>query len=335
LSKDAGGLFQVWRVSQDRSSTIQLTSEPENVDEFAINPITGQIAYLTNNQVYLINADTTGRTLLIDGSGTDQTSDEYFFREKIAGLSWNNDGTELAYGQNGLNLYTLASSTSEKIIENELEEQDSGFIFPRAIYSPLNWSPDGSLMLVDVGFYEGGTIAIFSPASGEVTQLGEGIVCCHPTWSPDSSSIVVASPYIGMISSGLWRYDVTTGAQTELIPTTSENNILNFAGWPVVLPDGQLQFFYGITGDFPNGDIPLQMVRTAADGQSNLTVVRNEDWLNYEALWSPDGRLAVTVQPMPGVAAGWPRIGPVVLLPASEDAVVPLGINGYQLQWGQ
>jgi len=334
LSKDQGGLHQVWRISQDRTVIEKLTAEPNTVDNFAVNPSSGKIAYITNNQIYLINADKSGRTLIVDGSGHDENNDSYYFREKINGLAWSKDGSQLAYGQNGLNIYSAASGTSQNIILNELEEGQGGMIFPRAIYTPISWSPDGSLLLVDIGFIEAGTLGIYNPETGNIVRLGEGIVCCHPIWSPDSRSVVVGSPYFGMIASGLWRYNVTTGAETELIPTTSDDNTLNYAGWPVVLSDGQLQFFYGNTADFPSSDVPLTMVRTAPDGQTGLTALRNEEWVNYEVIWSPGGNLAITIQPTPGEAPGWPRLGPVVLIPTDGSPAIPLGINGYLLRWG-
>ena len=334
LSIGDNNLMQVFRISQDRSTTAQLTAEPENVEEFAVNPVNGQIAYITNNQIYLINADTTGRTLLVDASQADRDTDDYFFRQRINGLSWSNDGSQLVYGQNGLNLLTLANNTSEKIIENELDEQENGFVFPRAIYTPMEWSPDGSLMMIDIGFYEAGSIGVYSTNTGQVIQLGEGIVCCHPTWSPDSRSIVIASPYFGMVPSGLWRYDAQTGGGVELISSSTENNTFNFAGWPLALPNGQLQYFFGSTNDVANMDIPLAMVRSEQDGVSSRSILRLEEWDNYDALWSPDGRLVVLVVPPPGETPSTERIGPVVLVPVSEEGIILLEINGYQLQWG-
>jgi len=165
-------------------------------------------------------------------------------------------------------------------------------------------------------------------------KLGEGIVCCQPTWSPDSRSIVIASPFLGMVDSGLWRLDTSTGIETELIPATSPDDTLNFAGWPVVLENGDLRYFYTNTPSFPSGEVPLLLVNSASDGVSSRTILRPEHWLNYEVLWAVDGSLAVAVQPITGEAAGWPRTGPIVIIPPTQDPVIPLGINGYQLQWG-
>jgi hypothetical protein len=159
-------------------------------------------------------------------------------------------------------------------------------------------------------------------------------LCCHPTWSPDSRSIVIASPYIGMIESGLWRVDTSTGAKSELIPTTSADDTLNFAGWPLVLPSGKLRYFYNNTPEFPDGDVPLLMVQSASDGVTDRTILRPEEWRNFEVLWATDGSLAVVVQPDPATDASWPRIGPILVIPANEDPVIPLGMDGYALQWG-
>ena len=172
LSEDQGGLFQIWRISQDRSAIEKLTTEPVTVDNFSVNPANGKIAYITNNQIYLINADKTARTLIVDGSGHDENNDNFYFREKINGLAWSKDGSTLAYGQNGLNIYTVASNTSENIILNELEEAQGGMIFPRAIYTPASWSPDGNLLLVDIGFIEAGTLGVYNRESGEIVRLG-------------------------------------------------------------------------------------------------------------------------------------------------------------------
>lgn len=334
LSEAEGDGFQVWMIAASGSGAAKLTSEPDGVDEYAVSGADGRIAYITNNQLVVLNPDGVGRTVLVDGSGLIEESDAYYFTQQIRGLSWSPDGSLLSYGQDGLHIYNFVTSTDSHVIPNDLDYRAEDMVFPNRLYTPLEWSPDGSLMLVNIGFNEAGTLGIYNPSTGEVSQLGSKILCCHEIWSPDSRSIVIASPFIGMIESGLWRVDTSTGAASELIPTTSLDDTLNFAGWPVVLPGGELRYFYSNTPEFPSGDVPLLMVQSASDGVTDRTILRPEEWLNFEALWAADGSLAVTVQPDPATEASWPRIGPILVVPATEGPVVPLGVDGYALRWG-
>jgi hypothetical protein len=159
-------------------------------------------------------------------------------------------------------------------------------------------------------------------------------MCCHPAWTPDSQSVLVASPILGDIASGLWRYDAQTGVETELIHHTSEDGTLNFAGWPLQLRDGGIRYFFNNMAAFPEAEAPLLMVAAGADGVSSRELIRSEYWENYEVLWAEDGSLAVSVQPATGVGASWPRTGPIVVIPASNEPVAPLSANGYSLRWG-
>lgn len=334
LTNAGGDTFQVWTVDASGGNAVQITSEPEGVDSFAVSAVDGRIAYITNNQLVVLNQDGVGRSVLVDGSSLISESDNYYYTQRISGVSWSPDGNQLAYGQDGLHIYNFATSTDSHIIANELNYVDGGGTFPQRLFSPLEWSPDGSQMLVNISFIEAGSLGVYTAATGEVAQLGSGILCCHETWSPDSRSIVIGSPYFGMIQSGLWRVDTNTGTNSELIPTTSADDTLNFVGWPLVLPSGDLRYFYNNTPDFPDGDTPLIMVQSASDGVSDRTILRPETWNNDDVLWAEDGSLVAAVEPDPATASAWPRTGPIVVIPASEDPVVPLGVNGYGLQWG-
>ncbi len=335
LGETAENVYQIWKVDAMGENFTQLTDEPVTVSEFDVSANDGKVAYLSNNQLIVMNADGSGRTVLIDGSSAEQNTDEYFFREQFGGLSWSPDGSILAYGQNGLHLYEMNSGSDAHIIKNEVEDSGSGLLIPTSLYRPLAWSPDGSRLLVDIGFYEAGTLGVYDLESQTVTRLGDGIVCCHPAWSADSQSVLVASPFLGIVSPGLWRYDLPDGNQTVLIPDTTPDDTLNFAGWPLVLPDGNLQFFFANMPDFPNGDVSMLMVRTGPDGEQERTLLRSDALDNYEVLWAGDGSQAVAVQPATGEAAGFPRTGPIVVIPADgETPIAPLGVSGYQLRWG-
>ncbi|MEJ2484153.1 MAG: DPP IV N-terminal domain-containing protein [Anaerolineales bacterium] len=212
LSSADGEIFQVWMLDRDGLSNTRVTSEPNGVDEYSVSPADGRVAFITNNQIYIINPSGDQRQLLVDGSSSIAESDEYFYTQRINGLSWSPDGGSLAYGRNGLHIYHFETQTDEHILPNEIEERDSGFLFPQALYSPYQWSPDGSQLLVNISYYEAGTLGIYTPGSPEIEKLGDKIICCQPTWSPDSRSIVVASPFLGYIDSGLWLIQVCGGS---------------------------------------------------------------------------------------------------------------------------
>ncbi len=333
LSDVGSGGFQVWRMERDSITQTQLTHEAVPVDEFAVAATDGRVAYIANNQLFLIGADGSGRTLLVDGGPIDIDSESYHYGQKISGLAWSPDGSVLAYGQGGINLYNFNSHDIRRVVENELEQVDDNFILPRALYFPHSWSPDNRYLLTEIGFYEGGSLGIFDPASGSLIQLGNGIVCCLPNWTSDSQAVLVGSPYVGMIISGLWHFNAVNGMMTELIASQNPDETFNLVGWPWQLPNGDLLYFYTNTIDFPEGDQPLTLVRSGADGNSGRAAVRPESWEIYEVLWAPDGSLAITIQPAPG-ENDWPRHGPVVLIDTAGGPPRPLVTNAYFLLWG-
>jgi Tol biopolymer transport system component len=335
LSDQADGVFQVWFIDAGGAAAHQVTSEPGGVIQFDVSPTDGQVAYITGNQLYLINSDGSGRTLLVDGGEVEDQNRTYQYTQQLNGVRWAPTGEMLAYGQNGIHLYFIAEQSDVHLIENEIEELEGGQLHPVAIISPVSWSPDAVFLLVEIGFLEGGVLGTYHLQNDHLVRFGGfGGMCCHPSWTPDGRSVLVASPIFGNIPSGLWRYDAQTGAEEELLHHTSEDGTLNFAGWPLQLPDGGLRYFFNNMAAFPQTEALLLMVSTGADGHSNREIIRSEYWENYEVLWAEDGSLAISVQPPTGVGASWPRTGPIVIIPASDEPVVPLTANGYSLRWG-
>ena len=81
-------------------------------------------------------------------------------------------------------------------------------------YSPKEFSPDGSKLLVNVSFYEAGTLGIYDLPSGAFYKFSRpdgGIICCTSLWTSDGSAVYVANPNIGMVDSGLWRFNASDG----------------------------------------------------------------------------------------------------------------------------
>ncbi|MBL8051313.1 MAG: hypothetical protein JNM46_08835, partial [Anaerolineales bacterium] len=238
-----------------------------------------------------------------------------------------------------LNFYSIASGQYNLLIPNQIEDMGNGFILPEELFFPEKFSPDGSKLLLTLGYYEGASSAIYSPDDGTLVRLqGEnrGIICCDTTqWSADSSAIYSANPTFGMFAAGLWKVDATTGNVSTLFTGDFDTNPVQVADAPLLATDGNLYFFYASipnTGDMVNRP-PLQLVRSAPDGVTNRTVLLPDifDTMN-EHLWSPDGSFVIiTTAPTPDTYYGGT---PVLIYTDATKGSIGLGKFATNMQWG-
>src|SRR5215211_368800 len=309
LAPDSADITQVFRIESDGTTQRQITSEPISVNDYDVSLVDGSVAYVANNQLLLTNADGSNRRVLVDGGAVDPNNP---FINTIGSPVFSPDAQTLAYGYKGLQMYFFATGDSDLIIENQIDDVGGGLFVPRELYSPERYSPDGTKLLITLGYYEGASSAVYYPATNALVRLmgGEGaLICCDDTrWSADSASVYAANPTMGMFSSGLWRVDATTGEVTTLIQGDAGGGNYNVADEAYLAPDGQLYFLFA-TVPAPEGIItrsPLQLVRSAPDGVTGRTVLSTEDLqLLNEALWAPDASLLVAViAPSPEIYQG-------------------------------
>lgn len=336
LNNDAAGLAQVYRLDRDGKTVTQLTFEPAKVDDYDISPIDGSVAYVTNNQLFTVNADGSNRSMIVDGGVKDEINP---FITNVSSPVWSPNGENIAFGYKGLNFYSIIDGQYTTVIENKVNNLDGGFAIPEELYYPEKYSPDGSKLLLTLGYYEGASAAVYPLNGSPLVRLtgAEGaVICCsNMVWTPDSSAFYSASPTSGMFSAGLWRVDAATGNVTTLLLGNFDTNPAHSASTPILAPDGQLYFFYASvpnTGDFINR-VPLQLVRSGADGVTNRTVLRPETYeLMNEAVWSPDGSFVITaIAPNPDIYIG----GELRLVPVDgQKSVVTLLPFAMNLKWG-
>jgi Tol biopolymer transport system component len=299
LGTDSAGLTQVFRIEPDGTTQHQITSEPVNVSDYDVSVADGSVAYVANNQLLWINVDGSNRRVIVDGGAVDPNNP---FISSISSPVFSPDGQTLAYGYKGLELYAVSTGQSNLIIENQIDDVGGGLFVPRELYSPERYSPDGTKLLITLGYYEGASSAVYYPATNTLVRLegGEGaLICCDDTeWSADGSSIYAASPTSGMFSSGLWKVDAATGEVTTLIQGDAGGGNYNVADEAYLAPDGQLYFFFATVAS-PDGIITrsqLQLVHSAPDGVTGRTVISGEDFqLLNEALWAPDASFVIAV----------------------------------------
>lgn len=334
LNNDNAGIAQVYRLETDGKTIAQITAEPAKVDSYDVSQVDGSVVYASNNQILLINADGSGRRMLIDGGAQDEINP---FINAVRYPVFSPNGKTIAYGYKGLNLYAVDTGISNLVLEDELDDLGNGAIFPRELFWPNQYAADGTKLLITLGYYEGASAAVYYPAASSLVRLngGEGaLICCDATqWTADGSAFYSASPTAGMFNSGLWRVDASNGNVATLFASNYETSSFNYASEPYLAPDGQLYFFFASANSEFNSRTPLQLVRSAPDGVTNRTVLRPESFqLMNEALWAPDASFVVAaIAPSDQIYFG----GTLELYyTGAAQNKITLAPFGQQLKWG-
>lgn len=336
LNNDSAGIVQVFRLETDGKTLKQITSETSAVGSYDVSRVDGSVVYVVNNQLVLIHADGSGRRVLTDGGAFDPNNQ---LATSVNSPVFSPNGQTIAYGYKGLNLYDLASGNSRLVLEQQPTTNAPAGI----IYSPKNYSPDGSKLLVGgaIPNSDGFLVSVYDPATNNLVQLkndadGSRICCTQQGWTSDNSTLYAAYPNVGFLTSGLWKLDAASGNVTTLLAMDAGGGKFNLAAQPYLAPDGQLYYFYANVAPGSDGLVmnpPLQIVRSAPDGVTGRIVVRPEifNTLN-EALWAPDASFVITASaPAQGVYQG----GIVELYYTDpQKGMVSLAPFGMQLKWG-
>jgi Tol biopolymer transport system component len=327
LSRRSGSQ-QVWRLETDGVTQRQITTESSDVLAFDVSAADGSVAFVADNQLYMTLGDGADRRLLVDNAAADPQAAGFYYNQRLSDPLFSPDGRFLAYAYNGVWILELSSFQAVQFLENERSGTEGSDRF----YSPLLWAPDGQRLLLTVGSSQGSTLAFLYPGAEPLfveVEDESGQVCCHAAWAPDSSAVVVASPYFGLIEPGAWRYEAQTGVSTRLLDAREEG-LFHFAGWPLYLPDGSLTYFYASSADAPEGDVPLYMVTGGLEGDQRTQLRPDAFSKLVEVLWAEDGSLALVVQVRPdGGPAG------SVLLAASDGRQLELLLDeARMLRWG-
>lgn len=337
LGKDGQAVSQIYRLERNGMTKTQLTSEPLDVWDYDISATDGSIAYEVSNQLILINADGSNRRVLVEGIPDPNVHG--FFKP-----AFSPDGQILAFAYKGLNLYSVSTGTSNLVIADQMQDSGNGQLLPVETYSPEHYSPDGKKLLVALGHWEvAPSHAVYYPDTNSLVRYQEtagSIYCCSfyggPTWSPDSSSFYgVAGAHDFAYKAGeLWKVDAMNGAVTRTLKTS--DGMLSLPEELYLAPSGQLYFFLGMyhnASGFFEAPV-LHMVRSAPDGVTNRTVLRNDNFvLMDEALWAPDASFVIVAT---APDRNWAQGGGVLEMYYADGKIGPIWLApfGREMKWG-
>jgi len=321
---------QVFRMEQDGKTIKQLTNEPVNVTDYDISQANGSLAFVTNNQLILMNADGSNRFVIDSGSHPAFSPDE----------------KTLAYSHDGLTLFDFSTGTSSLV----LVDQPLDGSIPPEFYIPDKFSPDGTKLLLEVGHPPDSpwSAAIYTLATNSLTPItndNPSLSCCTmyggAEWALDSSSLyaVATTPDSSTPFGALWKVDASTGATTTLIPgSAGEGDTLLFyqVFKPYITVAGQLYFFsakYPEQTDTNRRKSLIPISTKPEDIITNWSVLRGDTFESMnEALWAPDGSLfVVAMSPSQDIYQG----GALMLYYTDmQKSAVQLSQSGSALKWG-
>jgi TolB protein len=222
-SSGVEGSGDIWIMSPDGSSAMQLTDDPANDTDPAVSPDGSMIAFESDRsgtyQIYIMGNDGSGVTRLttdggsaptwspdgtkilfggpggdlwlMDADGTDpvQLTDTPAVVEMYS--TWSPDGTKIAYTSDpsDLALYVMDADGTDPVLLTD----DIG------VGLTSSWSPDGTKIVFacDTGIPWGDQLCTIAPDGSQLTVLNHSDVGVpmEPSWSPDGTRIVFRSSF--------------------------------------------------------------------------------------------------------------------------------------------
>jgi dipeptidyl aminopeptidase/acylaminoacyl peptidase len=343
---------QIMRLEADGRTLRQLTDVPGGILDFDVSPVDSRLVYVSGNK--LIQSDPQGENAIVKVDAGQITIDptrapaaQVRATQTIDRPRFSPDGGQIAFGLNGVNLILAGEATDYKMVlpsdpyPDRTDPTSGRTDGPIRFFWPKSWSPDGRQLLVEFGtFPEGGGLAVLDMDDNQwhvVTNV-DRIECCDWAWTADPGVAILASDLIAYGMPGLARVSPLTGSGQTIINGAPETPgviglppSLQVFKAPVAAADGRILLF--VAQGYQERPLQPQFhMAQLLPGESETRPLREDSLYPVEALWAPDGRGAVLVNP--GPSSMYPIVGPLSWLAADGSPAIDLLASGGVLRWG-
>jgi Tol biopolymer transport system component len=253
---DRDGVRSLYVMDADGGNVTRLTgSDIDTATAPAVAPDGTRVAFVSEGDIYVINADGSGLRRLTEGGDA-------------VSPTWAPDSTRLAFAQSN-HMYTLAVDDDDST-PNQLPG-------PPGAYRDLHWCPqEGDERLL---FVQNDDIFVITASGEDRANLtrSDGVSDIEPAWSPDCERIAFAS---NRGEDGDWDIYVMQsdgGALSLLVDDTDRPRLDRSPTWS---PDDQRIAFRS----FRSGNQEIYVMQ--ADGSDPIRLTENEAE-DTAPVWSP------------------------------------------------
>jgi len=331
---------QIQRLESDGTTLTQFTQEEAPITDYDVSPVDARLVYVSGNRLLEANPQYGTEIVKLDGGPIDEADPVDYVTRRISSPHFSPDGSQIAFGLNGINLIPAGEATEyTTILASDPYPQPNNP--PRTtirLFTPGEWSPDGRTLLARFAYWpEAGGVALLNVKDRQLIELTSrdpnATLCCGWNWGRDGSTGYIASNLLVYGAPGLTRIDAATGSAEPLaigLPPLGPR-----PGHPIrlfqsahELENAALLTFVSAAETF-GVDAPYTMQRVSADGSLFTPERVDEHSPVQEVLWADDGSGAVIRTEVDGAVTSvqliWLRRG------ADEAVVLPA--SGSDLRW--